>query len=142
MSQENVEAVRELISAVNERDVERYLAHCTEDVQLTAPWEAVEGVYEGADGIRRYFSDLSHTAAPDLRLTIEQLRPIGAGRVLALLRARWTTRASGMPADVLPTATAGAVPTATIYDAADGKISCIRIFLGRDEALEAAGLRE
>jgi ketosteroid isomerase-like protein len=142
MSQENVEAVREMISALNQRDVDRYLARCAEDVQLHAPWEAVEGVYQGADAIRRYFSDLDDTAAPDLRLTIEQLRPIGADRVLALLRARWTTRASGMPADVLPTATAGAVPTATIYDVADAKISCIRIFLDRDEALDAAGLRE
>jgi hypothetical protein len=42
----------------------------------------------------------------------------------------------------VPTATADAVPTANIYDVADGKISRVRIFLDRDEALEAAGLGE
>jgi hypothetical protein len=52
---------------------------------------------------------------------------------------------AGVPsatAGALPAATPGAVPTANIYDLADGKISRMRIFLDRDEALEAAGLRE
>jgi len=32
MSHENLEAVREVISAVNDRDLDRYLAHCTESI--------------------------------------------------------------------------------------------------------------
>jgi ketosteroid isomerase-like protein len=32
--------------------------------------------------------------------------------------------------------------TATVYDFADGKVTSIRVFLDRDEALEAVGLRE
>jgi ketosteroid isomerase-like protein len=84
MSQENMEAVRDVISAVNERDVDRYLVHCTEDIQLHTPWAAVEGVYEGADAIRRYFSDL-HDTIPDFRLTIERLQPIGAAATLRKL---------------------------------------------------------
>jgi hypothetical protein len=32
MSQQNVEVVREMISAVNERALDRYLAHCTDNI--------------------------------------------------------------------------------------------------------------
>jgi ketosteroid isomerase-like protein len=141
MSQENMAVVRDVISAVNERDVDRYLGHCTEGIQLHTPWAAVEGVYEGADAIQRFFSDLRDTM-PDFRLTIERLQPIGADRVLAFLSASASGRASGLSGNVLPAATADAVPTANIYDLADGKISRVRIFLDREQALEAAGLSE
>ena len=61
MSHENLEAVREVIAAVNDRDLDRYLVHCTESIELETPWSAVEGVYEGPDAIRRLFSDLRDT---------------------------------------------------------------------------------
>jgi hypothetical protein len=37
MSQENVEVVRRAVFALNERDIDGYLACCTEDVQLLPP---------------------------------------------------------------------------------------------------------
>jgi SnoaL-like domain len=80
MSQENMEVVQEVISAVNDRDLDRYLAHCTESIQLETPWAAVEGVYEGPDAIRRFFSDLRDTL-PDFQLVIERLEPVGADRI-------------------------------------------------------------
>jgi ketosteroid isomerase-like protein len=140
MSQENLQVVEELISAVNDRDVDRYLAHCTENIRLETPWTAVEGVYQGPDAIRRFFSDLRDTA-PDFHLVIERLEPIGADRVLGLLWVSATGRASGLTAERLH-ATGGDTPTANIYDFAGGKIRRIRIFLDRQEALEAVGLRE
>jgi ketosteroid isomerase-like protein len=142
MPQENVDVVRELISAVNDRDLDRYLAHCTESILLETPWAAVEGAYEGPDAMRRFFSDLRDTL-PDFKLEIERLQPVGADRILALLRVRATGRASGITAgaDVLG-ATGRDMPTATIYDLADGKIRRIRVFLDRAEALEAAGLQD
>jgi ketosteroid isomerase-like protein len=142
MSQENVEVVRELISALNDRDLDRYLAHCTESILLETPWAAVEGAYEGPDAMRRFFSDLGDTL-PDFQLAIERLQPVGADRILALLRVTATGRASGITAgaDALG-ATGRDMPTATIYDLADGKIRRIRVFLDRAEALEAAGLRD
>jgi hypothetical protein len=57
MSQENVEVVQKAVSALNERDIDRYLACCTDDVQLLPPTAAVEGAYEGPSGIRRFFAD-------------------------------------------------------------------------------------
>jgi predicted ester cyclase len=142
MSEENVAVVRELISAVNDRDVDRYLANCTESILLETPWAAVEGAYEGPDAMRRFFSDLGDTL-PDFRLEIERLQSVGADRILALLLVSATGRASGISAGAdVPGATARDLPTATIYDLADGKIRRIRVFLDRAEALKAAGQPE
>jgi hypothetical protein len=142
MSQENVDVVKRVIAAVNERDVEGYLACCTSDIQLQTPWTAVEGVYEGPDAIRRFFADL-HDTAPDFRLTIERLEPIAADRVLAFLRVNARGRASGITVGAeIPATTDAGIPTANVYDLSEGKIRRIRIFVDRADALEAAALRE
>jgi ketosteroid isomerase-like protein len=142
MSHENLEAVQEVIAAVNDRDLDRYLAHCTESIQLETPWAAVEGVYEGRDAIRRLFSDLGDTL-PDFRLVIERLEPVGSDRVLAFLRASATGRASGIAAGSgALSATGPDIPSANVYDFAGGKIRRIRVFLNRQAALSAVGLRE
>jgi ketosteroid isomerase-like protein len=132
MSQENVEIVKRAIAAVNERDVDGYLSCCTKDIQLSTPLVEVAGVYEGADGIRRFFADLGDTS-PDFKITIERLEPIGTDRVLAFMLVTGTGRASGIPQDAR---------TGNVYDLADGKIKRIRIFVDRDQAREAAGLKE
>jgi hypothetical protein len=134
MSQESVEIVERAIAAVNERDIDSYLACCTEDVQLQTPTSPVEGVYEGRDAIRRFFADVSATSA-DFTLSIERLEPIGANRVVASLRITATGRASGIP-------TAANTPATNIYDLVDGRLSRVRIFLDRREALEAAEVAE
>jgi ketosteroid isomerase-like protein len=141
MSQENLEAARAVISAVNDRDLDRYLAHCTENIQLETPWAPVEGTYEGPDAIRRLFSDLSDTL-PDFRLVIERLEPVGSDRVLAFLRASATGRASGIAAGAGVSESGPGIPSANVYDFAGGKIARIRVFLDRREALEAVGLQE
>jgi hypothetical protein len=133
MSQENVEIVKGAIAAVNERDIERYLSYCTEDVQLQTPWADIAGVYEGPDEIRRFFTDIEDTQ-PDFWLKLERLDSIGADRVLAFLRTNTTGRVTGIGVADLP--------TANIYDLVDGKIRRIRIFPDRQEALEAVGLSE
>jgi hypothetical protein len=140
MSEENVEVVQDLISAINDRDLDRYLAHCTEDIRLETPWTAVEGAYIGPGAIRRFFSDLGDTA-PDFQLVIERLEPVGADRVLAMLSVSASGRASGITADVLHATGGVPTPTANIYDFAGGKIRRIRVFLDRQEAVEAVGLR-
>jgi hypothetical protein len=98
MSQENVEVVRRAVAAVNRRDIDGYLACCTDDVQLSTPVAAVAGVYEGADGIRRFFADVDD-AGPDFRLTIERVEAIGRDRVLTFMLVTATGRASGIPQD-------------------------------------------
>ena len=130
MSEENVEVVERAITAINERDIHAYLACCTEDIQLQLP--GVAGVYEGADGIRRFFADIED-AGPDLRMDIERTEGVGAERILAFLRVAFHGRASGlsMPAE-----------TGNVYEFEEGKIRRVQIFLDRAEALEATGLSE
>ena len=139
MSQENVEVVKRAIAAVNHRDVDRYLACCTEDIQMRTPFAPIEGVYEGADAIRRFFANIQDTS-PDFRIEVERLDSIAPNRVLAFIRVTGTGRASGLAN--LGHTTATDTPAVNIYDLTDGKIRRIRIFLDRQEALEAAGLSE
>jgi ketosteroid isomerase-like protein len=132
MPQENVEVVKRAVAALNERDIDRYLAGCTEDIEVRTPFAPIAGVYRGPDDVRRYFADIQDTS-PDFRLELERVEAIGADRVLAFLRATASWRASGIPA-------AAGVPTTNLYDLVDGKIRRVRIFLDRQKALEAAGL--
>ncbi len=132
MSQENVELVKRAVASVNQRDIDGYLACCIEDVQLVTPVAEVAGAYDGPQGIRRFFTDIGD-AAPDFKITIERLEAVGANRVLAFMQVTGTGRVSGIPIET---------PTGNVYDLADGKIKRIRIFFDRQQALEAAGLKE
>jgi ketosteroid isomerase-like protein len=143
MSRENIEVVKRAIAALNERDIDRYLACCTEDFELRTPMEPIGGVYEGADAVRRFFADLEDTS-PDFRLHLERMEPLGEDQVLAFLRITATGRASGIAtgADLGATGEPPGMPTTNVYDFVNGKIRRIRIFLDRQEALEAVGLQE
>lgn len=135
MSEENFEVIRRVLSALNDRDIDGYLSYCTEDVRLQPAWSAVTGDYEGPDGIRRFFSDLGDML-PDFRLEIEGLEPVLTTRVLAFVRVHATMRGSGIAAGQQQ-GTDG-MPTAIIYDFADGKIEHIRAIMDREEARRLA----
>ena len=132
MSQENVRLVERAIAALNARDIEGYRACCTEDVKLETPMAAVGGVYEGIDGIRRFLTDVED-AAPDFRMELDGVEEVDGKRVIAFLRNSSTGRASGIRM---------AWPQTNVYDLIDGKITHIRIFFDRQEALKAVGLEE
>jgi ketosteroid isomerase-like protein len=132
MSQENVETVRRAITAINARDIDAYLACCTENVELRTPLEAFGDAYEGREGIKRWLADIED-AAPDFQIELDGLKAIGGNRVLAFLRTSSSGRASGISLGFEAT---------NVYDFIDGKIRRIRLFLSRDEALKAAGLQQ
>ncbi len=123
--------VKRAVEAINRRDIDRYLAWCTEDVQLVTPVSDVGGAYDGPDGIRRFFTDIAD-ASPDFKIVIESLEAVGPDQVLGFMRVTGTGRASGIPIENT---------TGNVYDIADGKIQRIRVFFDRNQALEAAGLR-
>jgi len=125
-----VRLVERAIAAINARDIEGYRACCTEDVKLETPMAAVGGVYEGIHGIRRFLTDVEE-AAPDFRIELDGVEEVDSKRVIAFLRNSSTGRASGIRM---------AWPQTNVYDLIDGKISHIRIFLDRQEALKAVGL--
>jgi ketosteroid isomerase-like protein len=128
VSQENVEIVRRVVAALNVRDLEGYLAYCREDVELHLP--VVAGVYEGPEGIKRWFADIED-AGPDFHIDLRRVKAIGDNQVLAAIHTASTGRASGIPM---------AAEATNVYDLIDGKISRIRIFLDHSEALKAVRL--
>jgi hypothetical protein len=132
MSQENVEVVKRAIAAVNERDLDRYLTACTEDVELWTPLASIGGVYQGPDDIRRFFADIQDTS-PDFRIDVEHVEAIGQDQVLAFLHITASGRGSGIPLTTAST---------NVYDLVSRRIRRIRIFLNRQDALEAVGLPE
>src|SRR5215203_746968 len=81
MSEENVKVVERAIAPLNERDIDGYLACCTEDIQLRTPLSPVAGVYERAVGIRR-FSPTSRTRVPISGFTPNAWRPWAANESL------------------------------------------------------------
>jgi ketosteroid isomerase-like protein len=132
MPQENLRLVERAIAAINARDIESYRACCTEDVKLETPMAAVGGVYEGIDGIRRFLTDVEE-AAPDFRMELDGVEEVDSKRVIAFLHNNSTGRASGIRM---------AWPQTNVYDLIDGKISHVRMFVDRQEALKAVGLEE
>jgi len=110
MSQENVETVRRAIAAINARDIDAYLACCTENVELLMPLVGAE--YLGADGIRRFLTDIEDIG-PDFRIEVQRVQAIGDTNALAFVRSKSTGRASGI--------VTGAEST-NVYDFIDGHL--------------------
>jgi len=95
MSQENVRLVERAIAAIKReghRGISRLLA---ENVKLETPMAAVGGVYEGTDGIRRYFTDIEE-AAPDFRIELDGVEEVDSKRAIAFMRTSGTGRTSGI----------------------------------------------
>ena len=130
MSQKHLETVRRAIAAINARDIDAYLACCTENVELLLPMVGAE--YLGADGIKRFFTDIGDIG-PDFRIEIQHVQARGDSTAIAFLRVGATGRVSGVVTSA---------ESANIYDFIGGKISRVRIFLDREKALEAVELRE
>ena len=134
MSRENVEAVLRHLRALNERDLECYLATCTEDVEVWSLLSALEGPYVGADGIRRFFADIGDTA-PDASHEVVRVEPVGPDRVVSVERWTATGRSSQLAADE-------GFSLGTVYEFVGTKIKRVRVFADVQEALEAVGLSE
>jgi ketosteroid isomerase-like protein len=131
MSKQNVETVGRAIAAINGRDLDGYLACCTENVELLVThFATLGGEYVGADGIRRFLTDIED-AVPDFRIEVQSVQAVDDSSVIAFVRVSSTGRASGI---------AMGTESANVYDFTDGKIKRIRIFLDRGEALKAVGL--
>jgi ketosteroid isomerase-like protein len=132
MSKENVETVGQAIAAINARDIDAYLACCTENVELLTPLAPLGAEYVEADGIRRFFTDIEDVS-PDFRIAVQSVQAVGDSNVIAFIRTSATGRASGI---------ATGTESTNVYDFIEGKISRIRIFLDPDEALKAVRLEE
>jgi ketosteroid isomerase-like protein len=132
MSEENVEALREMFEAVNRRDVPGILRFMDPEVRFEPQIAALEGSYVGGhDGVRRFFADNAEdfdtfeVHCPDMRHLGDQ--------VLAFGRARGLAKVSGIETEA---------QLAIVVMFRDGLITHFKHYRDKEEALEAAGLSE
>ncbi|MGH2926053.1 MAG: nuclear transport factor 2 family protein [Solirubrobacterales bacterium] len=131
MSQENVEIVKRAVSAINERDVDAYLALCGPDFELINPVAAIEGSNRGEQGIRSFFDALGE-ATTEFELEVERLESLDDHRVLGWLTLQLESERGFRQTQ----------PLTNLYELDDGKLVRVRVFFDRAEALEATGLGE
>ena len=131
MSEENVEIVRRVTNAFN-RSGEPDFSLLDPDVVFDTTGAVFDrAVYRGHDGVREWLANQREVWARQ-RFEEEELSPIGEDRVLASFRFVSVGR------DGIETI----AHFANIVTLRAGKVTHMKVFLSKDEALEAAGLEE
>jgi hypothetical protein len=131
MSQDNLEIAYRAIDAINQRDLDAFLALMDEEVQSVPRLVAVEGDLHGHDGIRRWWDSLLD-AFPDFSIVVVEGRGVG-DVALITIRALGHGAGSAVPFD-----------DKTWHASRWQRGRCVwwQVFNTEAEALEAAGLRE
>ena len=88
-------------------------------------------VYEGADGARRFLADW-RDAWEDWEIEVDSYHDAGE-KVVALLRQRGRSKASGLPVDMR---------FAQVWTVQGGKQTRMEMYADPDEAMEAVGLQQ
>jgi ketosteroid isomerase-like protein len=131
MSQENVELARRSVDAINQRDLDAYLALMEDNIEAISRLAVIEGAFQGHDGIRHWWQTL-FDIWPDFTAQVVELHPFGDLTLgSALLRGHGA--GSDIPWDW------------TVYTVARwrrGKCVWWGNYSTRAEALEAASLSE
>ena len=131
MSQENVEVVRRSFDAWNEGDVDAIRRFYAEDVVVQTGITELGRTFEGDNPIGRWAAELRETWAK-VHWEVERLFEVG-DLVVTFHRGMAVGRESGVK--VVRELT-------TLFHVRYGKIASERIYLDREEALKAAGLRK
>ena len=131
MSQENVEIVRQLYSAMNARDVEASAELAHPDVEWIPDSRVGQGPIRGRDNVARFFMEQAEMFE-EFRLEPERFR-VTDDKVLVFVRTTGRGAASGAGFDIR---------IGHLWTLRDGLIVRGEGHANREEALEAAGLRE
>ena len=134
MSQENVDVVRQALSAYMDRGLDALAEFWHADIS----WRAIEGAPDdvgemhGREAVRRYLDDWIDMF-DDVTNVPEELLDLGDDRVMAVQLATGRAKASGIQTDIR---------YAVVYTLRYGKIVRGREYIDRTEALQAVGLSE
>jgi ketosteroid isomerase-like protein len=134
MSQENVEIVRDAAVAFNRGDLDAWFEYVADDIDYRAVEGALDdsGPMHGKDAVRAYLQDWLDMF-DDFKSEPIDLIEAGDDKVVAVTRISGRAKLSGVETDLT---------YAALYTIRDGRVVRGREFWTRDEALEAAGLRE
>jgi len=132
VSQENVEVVRRAHQALNGGDMDALVVLCDVEFRLDMSDRIFNpAIYEGHDGIRRFYSEVRDVWAKYV-WEPEQLMEAG-DNVVALLRSGGTGRGSGVEVERR---------TAMVWTLREGRATALRFFRDRNKALKAVGLEK
>lgn len=132
MSSSKIEIVRRAYDAFNREGQEAMLSYLHADIE----WDESElparrpGVYHGHEGVMRV---LSENAAlwDDINIAIDEIVEGDNGRVVVFIRATGRGRNTGVDVELA---------SAQVWHLREGKGERVRLYLDKQEALEAAGL--
>ena len=134
MSQENVEIVRDAFEAIQVPGAEPVFAFLAPDIKWEVRPDLPDaGIYQGHAGVRKLFSRFTDVME-DIWFRPEEFIQVGEDGVVVPLR--WGGRGKGSGLDFEEGR------ETWIFVVRDSRIVRIREFATREEALEAAGLRE
>jgi ketosteroid isomerase-like protein len=133
VSRENIKLWREWLRLFNRRDIEGLITLCNPAVEFHSVFAAVGGaVYHGHDGLRKWHHDLEEAWGADISLDIEAYFDLGE-HTLTFFTYRARGRHSG--ADVT-------TPATTVATWRDGLVTYVKVYLHREDALDALGVSE
>jgi ketosteroid isomerase-like protein len=134
MSQESVAAVEAAYTSLARGGLDRFIEHWADDLDHRSIEGAPDdrGPIHGKEALRVYLQDWIDTF-DDYRIEPVELIDAGKGVVVAVLRFGGRAKLSGVET---------AQNLGAVFSIRDGKIARGREYATRDEALEAAGLRE
>jgi ketosteroid isomerase-like protein len=133
----NAEIVRQALEANRSGDIEgsieRLVALSDPDVEFKSVTSTLEPhTYRGAEGLRRYMGDMANSWA-EWHLDTEEVFEAGSDTVVAVFRSYLIGRESGVAIEA---------QRGSVFVLSEGKILRGQVYTSRDEALEAAGLRQ
>jgi uncharacterized protein len=131
MSPGNVEVVRRFYSALSAVDARDVIEYVDPNVEWISDRRVGEGPIAGRESVFEFFADRASMFG-ELEIEVEELLERG-DRVLAFLRLRGSGAASGAQFEIR---------IAHLWTLRDGRLVRGEGYGNRDEALEAAGLRE
>jgi uncharacterized protein len=131
MPEENLELIRRLYRAMDARDVEAVAELCDPALEWIPDRRVGEGPARGRERVIRFFEDRAAMFG-EIRTDIERLWDSG-DNVLAFIRLRGVGQSSGAGFDVR---------IAHLWTISNGRVIRGEGYGDRDEARQAAGLRE
>ena len=134
MSEENIALLREAFEAMNRDGLDAWIAYLADDVDHRAIVGAPDdrGPIHGKDEVKDYLQEW-FDMFDDFKVEPVELIDAGGDNVVAVLRFGGRAKLSGVETDQA---------FAIVYTIRDGKIARGREYATRDQALDAAGLRE
>jgi ketosteroid isomerase-like protein len=133
MSSSNVEIVRSAYEAFNHKGREEMLKFLHPDIE----WDESDlparrrGVYRGHEGVTRLLNE-NATLWEDIRIAIDEVMDGDGDCVIAFIRATGRGRNTGVDVELA---------SAQVWTVRDGKAVHVRLYLDREEALQAAGVK-